>query len=329
MALVWRRAAEGFAEVSADRVGNTIARVPGTAGGPLLALFGHVDEIGVTVTHADERGYVAFRPIGGGIAAEVLVGQRVELQGRDGPVRGVVAARRDPRRREKKKPLDQKSLHIDIGARDRGEALGLLQVGDVGVVAAEPLELRNGRLAARALDNRLGAYIALEVLRRIAGDGGSPGDVAAVATVQEEVGDLSGARTAAFALEPEVGIVLDVTPATDMPGGDADEQGEQRLGGGASILRGPGVHPRVFELLRDTAEADGIPYTVEVSTGKSWTDMDAVNVSRAGVATGVVSIATRYLHTPVEMVELTDVEACIRLVAAFAQRLEPGLDLTP
>lgn len=318
---VWREAASAFADVSTDAVGNCVARLRGTADGPLLALFGHVDEIGLTVTHADERGFLAFRAIGGGVSAQVLLGQRVEILTRDGRVPGVVAARRDPRRAEENKAVEIEDLHLDVGARDREDALSLVAVGDVAVLASEPLELPNGRLASRALDNRLGAYVALEALRRIVEGGGAPGDVAAVATVEEEVGDFLGARTSAYALRPAVAVALDVTPATDVPGGEPNDQGEQRLGGGASLLRGPGVHRRVFELLRECAEAEGIPYTVEVSRGKSHTDADAVYVSRAGVPSGVVSAATRYLHTPIELVELADVEACVRVVATFARRL--------
>jgi putative aminopeptidase FrvX len=145
--------------------------------------------------------------------------------------------------------------------------------------------------------------------------------VVAVATVQEEVGDFLGARTATYRLEPAVALAIDVTPATDVPGGDADESGEQELGGGPSILRGPGVHPRIYDLLVAAAEAEGIAHAVEVSTGRSHTDQDAVYVSRAGVPSGVVSVPTRYVHTPVEVLDLADVEACVRLVEAFARRL--------
>ena len=320
-AAVWREAAGAFADVSEDAMGNSYARVGGSGGAPLLALLGHVDEIGLTVTHADENGFIRFRAIGGGVPAEALLAQRVALITHAGPVPGVIAARRDPRRAEEKKAVDIKDLHIDVGARDREEASRLVRTGDPAVIAAPPVELANDRLAARALDNRLGAYVVLEVVRRLAEGESPPGDVVAIATVQEEVGDLLGARTATYALEPGVALIVDVTPATDVPGGDAEDAGEQRLGGGASILRGPGVHTRVYELLARAGDEDGIPYTVEVSTGKSWTDQDAVYVSRAGVPSGVVSVATRYLHMPAEVLDLGDVEACVRLVEAFARRL--------
>lgn len=321
MAAVWREAAAAFAEVTEDRMGNSYARLRGRDGAPTLALFGHVDEIGLVVTNVDEHGFVRFRWIGGGIPAQAVYGQRVEILGRDSRLPGVVSVRRDPQRVDDKKAFEVKDLHIDIGARDRDDAAAAVRAGDVAVVAAPPVELRNGRLAARALDDRVGAFVALEAVRRLAEGEPPPGDVVAVATVEEEVGDLLGARTAAYALEPGVALAVDVTPATDVPGGDAEEQGEQKLGGGPSLLLGPGVHPRVFRLLAETAEREGIATTVEVSKGKSWTDQDGVYVSRSGIPSGVVSVATRYVHTPVEVVELADVEAAVRLVEAFARRL--------
>jgi endoglucanase len=321
-AAVWREAAAGFAEVSEDAMGTSYARLAGAGRAPLLALFGHVDEIGLTVTHVDEQGFVRVRPIGGGIPAQALLAQRVRVLTRDGPVPGVIAARRDPERGEQKKAVEIKDLHVDLGASGRDEAARLVRTGDPAVVDAPPVELANGRLAARALDNRLGAYTVLDVVRRLAqGDEAPPGDVVAVASVQEEVGDLLGARTAAYALEPGVALAVDVTPATDVPGGDAETSGEQKLGAGPAILRGPGVHARVYDLLARAADEERIPYTVEVSTGKSWTDHDGVYASRAGVPSGVVSVATRYVHTPVEVLDLADVEGCVRLVEAFARRL--------
>jgi putative aminopeptidase FrvX len=260
----------------------------------------------------------------------VLLGQRVELLARDGGVPGVVGRkwRKPPKPGEEESRLALDDLHLDIGARDRADAAGHVRVGDVAVIAGAPLELPNGRLASRALDNRLGAYVALEAARLVAGGGGAPGDVAAVAAVQEEVGDYGGARTTVYGLEPRVALAVDVTDATDVPDGDPKPWGESKLGGGPVINRGSTINPKVFDLLVETAEAEGIPYTVNVSSGETYTDMDAAYASRAGVATGLISLATRYIHTPTELVSLDDVEAAARLVAAFARRLEPGLDFT-
>jgi putative aminopeptidase FrvX len=328
-AAVWRDAASAFAEVTSDAMGSSIARVAGTSGGPLLVVLGHIDEIGVIVTHVDEHGFLFFRGVGGW-RPEVLLGQRVELLAREGPVPGVIGrkSRKAPKRDEKEEQLSLDDLHVDIGARDRDDALRLVRLGDVAVIAGEPLELANGRLASRALDNRLGAYVALEAARLVAEGGGAPGDVAVVAAVQEEVGDFGGARTSVFALEPQVALAVDVTDATDIPEGDPKAWGEAKLGGGPAINRGSTINPKVFELLVETAEAEGIAHVVNVSSGITYTDMDAAYASRAGVATGLISLATRYIHTPTEVVSLDDVEAAARLVAAFAQRLEPGLDFT-
>jgi putative aminopeptidase FrvX len=323
---IWREAASSFAEVSSDTMGSSVARVRGARNGPLLALLGHIDEIGLAITHVDDEGFLAFIGVGGW-RAEVLRGQRVELLTRDGRVPGVIAKKGLKRRRreDQDKPTQLEELFIDIGAKDRLRALELVRPGDVGVIAAEPVELADGLLVSRALDNRLGAYVALEAARLVAEAGGAPGDVAAVAAVQEEVGDYGGARTSVFALEPQVALAIDVTGATDVPEGDAKQFGEAKVGGGPILQRGSTVNPKVFELLAEAAEAEGIEYGINVSAGETATDMDAAHVSRAGIATGLVSIATRYLHTPTELVSLADVEAAARLVAAFARRLQPGL----
>jgi putative aminopeptidase FrvX len=328
-AAVWREAASEFAEVSSDALGSSVARVPGTGGGPLLALLGHIDEIGLLATHVDEHGFVSFLTVGG-TRPEVLLGQRVELDTRGGAVPGVIGRKGGKRLKAGEQPerVELADLHVDVGARSREEALGLLQIGDVAVIASEPVELASGRIASRSLDNRLGAYVALEAARAVAAAGGARGDVAAVAAVQEEVGDYGGARTTLFALEPQVALAIDVTGATDIPEGDPKLDGEAKLGAGPIINRGSTISPKVFELLVEAAEAERLPYTVNVSAGNTHTDMDAAYTSRAGVATGLISLATRYIHTPGEVVSLDDVEAAIRLVAAFAGRLEPGLDFT-
>jgi endoglucanase len=328
-AAVWREAASAFAEVSSDPLGSSVARVAGTREGPLLVVLGHIDEIGLMVTHVDEHGFLFVRGVGG-LRPEVLLGQRVELLTRDGPLPGVIGRkwRKPAKQDQKEEQLALDDLHIDIGARDRKEALGLVRLGDVAVIAGEPLELSNGRLASRALDNRLGAYVALEAARLVSEARGAPGDVAAVAAVQEEVGDYGGARTTVYTLQPQVALAVDVTDATDIPDGDPKAWGEAKLGGGPIINRGSTINPKVFDLLVETAEAEGITYSVNVSSGETYTDMDAAYASRAGIATGLISLATRYIHTPTELVSLDDVGASARLVAAFAQRLEPGLDFT-
>jgi endoglucanase len=324
-AAAWRKAAEAFAEVSSDTLGSSFARVAGAADGPRLAVVGHIDEIGLIVTHVADEGHLYFRGVGGW-DAQVLVGQRVEVITRDGRLPGVIG--RKPihllKEEDRKKVVELRDLHIDIGAAGAEEAGRLVRIGDVAVIAAEPVELPNRRVVSRSLDNRLGAYVALEVARLVAEDGGAPGELVAVASVQEET-TFAGSRTSTFALDPRAAIVVDVTHATDAPGVEPRELGRHELGSGPVIERGSIINPRIFELLHEAAESSDIPITVSASSRTTGTDADAVHISRAGVPTGVVSIPLRYMHSPVEMVQLDDVEAAARLIAAFARRLSPDV----
>lgn len=327
-AAVWREAAAPVGEVSSDVLGSSWVRVPGTAGGPSLALVGHIDEIGAIVTHLGDDGFASVRAIGG-FDPHTMLGQRVDVLARGGVVPGVVASRYQKRKRgEDRKPLDYEDLFLEVGAKDGEELRRLIRPGDAVVWHGAPLALRGERVASRSFDNRVGCYVALEAARRIAENGGGPGDVIAVAAVQEEVGDFAGSRTAAFAVEPDVALAIDVTRSTDIRGADHEDEGKVVLGGGPAITRGPSLHPDVFELLHDTAEAEGIPFSLEVSRGNTWTDADAVYLTRSGVPTGLVSIPLRYMHSPIETADLGDVEGAVRLIAAFALKLEPGLTFT-
>jgi putative aminopeptidase FrvX len=321
-AAVWREAAEAFAtEVSTDVMGSTVARVAGTADGPRLAVVGHIDEIGLVVTHVDDDGFLWFREVGGWDPT-ILVGQRVELTTREGPVPGVIGKKAIHllREEERKKVPELRDLHIDIGARDGDDARSRVRVGDVAVIAGAPVELPHGRVFSKSMDNRLGAFVALEVARLVAEAGGAPGEVLAVAAVQEEIG-LFGAKTATYRLEPDVAIVLEVTHASDVPGVEPKEVGSHALGTGPVLARGSTLNPRVFEELHAAGEEASIPFTVQAYGRMTSTDADVIQISRGGVPTGLVSIPLRYMHSPVELIQLDDVEAAARLVAAFARRL--------
>jgi len=309
-------------DVAVDLMGSAVARVPGkTPGAPLLAVVGHIDEIGLIVTHIDDSGFLRFVGVGGW-DAQILVGQRAELLTRNGSLPGVVGRKAVHllRDEERKKVPELRDLHIDIGAKDGDEARGLVRIGDVAVIAGEPLELANDRFASRSMDNRLGAFIALEAARLVAEAGGAPGDVAACGVVQEEI-TFGGARTAAYSLQPDVAIVVDVTHETGSPGVDVNEIGKHEFGDGPIIERGSVLNPVVFELLHDAATTAEIPFTIAASARSTGTDADAIHLSRSGVPTGGVSIALRYMHSPVEMVQLDDIGACARLIAAFAMSL--------
>jgi endoglucanase len=328
VAAVWREAAEPVGEVSSDVLGNSWVRVSGAAGGPSLALVGHIDEIAVVVTNLGDDGLAAVRPTSGWDPS-TMVGQRVDVLARGGAVPGVVTAKRPKRKRgEDRKPVEGDDLFLDVGAKDGDELRRLIRPGDNVIWHGAPLALHGNRVASRAFDNRMGCYVALESARRIAEAGGAPGDVIAVAAVQEEVGDFAGSRTAAFGIRPDVAVAIDVTHTSDIPGSDPDDEGKIQLGGGPTVTRGPTIHPDVFELLHDTAEAEGIPFVIEASRGNTWTDADAVYLSRAGVATGLVSVPLRYMHSPIETLDLDDLENAVRLVVAFAGRLEPGMSFT-
>ena len=255
----------------------------------------------------------------------VLVGQRVRVETREGPLAGVIG--RKPihlmREEDRKKVPEIKDLYIDVGARDADEARGMVRIGDVAVIDGEPLELPGDRLVSRALDNRVGCYVAAEAARLVAEGGGAPGDVLAMAVAQEET-SFAGSRTSAFAHEPDVAIVVDLTFATDQPGIELGEMTEHKLGSGPVIARGTTLHPRVFERLYEAGESEGIPFTVESLGRRTGTDADAVHISRAGIPTGLVTVPCRYMHSSVEMVCPADIDAAARLIAAFARRLEPG-----
>ena len=323
-AAVWRQAAAKFADVRVDDMGNSFATGKGTGDGLSLGIVGHVDEIGLIVTHIADSGFLYFAGVGGW-DPQILVGQRVTVATREGQLPGVVGKKpihllKDD---EREKAIKLKDLHIDLGAVDGDEARALVRIGDTAVITGEPVELPNGRAVSRAMDNRLGAFVAYEAARLVAEAGGAPGDVVGVAAVQEEIG-LNGARAAAFSLRPDVAIVVDVCHATDAPGVDPKELGEHKLGSGPVIERGAILNPAVFELLHEVCEADDIPFTVAASGRGTGTDADVVHISRGGIPTTVIGIPLRYMHSPVEMVQVDDVLNCAKLVAAFAQRLVAG-----
>jgi len=321
-ATVFREACAPLAsEVATDANGSTVARLAGTGAGPSVAVMGHIDEIGLIVSHIDDKGFLWFLSIGGW-DPQILVGQRVDVITRNGVIPGV--AGRKPihllDEDERKRVPKLKDLHIDIGARDGDEARAMAAVGDVAVISAEPVELPNGRVVSRSMDNRIGCFVAYEALRLLAEDGPpGAGDFYAIAVNHEET-NFQGAITTAYAVEPDVALVIDVTHETGAPGVDEKENGRHPYGSGPAVVRGATLSPRVFDGLLAAAEAEGIPYTVEATGRATGTDADAVVKTRAGIATGSLGVPCRYMHSAVEMVQLDDVLATARLCAAFARR---------
>lgn len=330
-ARVWRAEVEGFAdEVSTDVHGNSIAAV-NPKGKPRLMLAGHIDEIGLQVTHIDDDGFLYFSGIGGW-DSQVLVGQRVLLLGRSGPVRGVIGKKAV--HHLKKEELDKVSkvldLWIDIGAANKAEAGERVRVGDAGVLDTGVQEYPNGRIVSRSIDNRIGAYVVAEAVRRLAADRPKHAGVFAVATTREEIAwQGGGARTSAAGLDPQVALVVDVTHATDYPGAEKKQAGDHKLGGGVVLSRGSSVSPVIFDLLIECADKEKISYTIQAAPHDTGTDADAIYNALRGIPTGLVSVPNRYMHSPNEMVALEDLERAARLLAAFARRLEPMQDFVP
>lgn len=330
-ARVWREEAATFApDVTVDVNGNSFATV-NPEGRPRVMLAGHIDEIGLQVTHVDEKGFLFVDEIGGW-DPQVLVGQRVIILSRSGDVPGVVGKKAihlmTPE--ERTKASRTKDLWVDVGAASREEIAGLgVRVGDPVVLAQKMVRLTGDRIASRAIDNRIGAYVVLEALRLLSQE---PPDACAiaVATSQEEIGHSGGgARTSAYALEPDLAIVVDVTFSTDVPDIEKKELGEHSLGGGPVLSRGSASHNQVFEMLAEVAEREGIPHSIQASPRSTRTDADAIYLTRAGVPTGLVSVPNRYMHSPSEVVSVEDLRNTARLIAAFIQELRPDTDFTP
>ncbi len=331
-ARIWRAEAEKFADrVHADVGGNSYATL-NPDGRPRLMLAGHIDEIGVMVTYIDDEGFISFDTIGGW-DHQVFVGQRVRLLGRNGPVNGVVGKKAihimDKDDREKVSKVQD--LWIDIGATGREEVENRIRIGDPGVLAAGVAEFPNGRLVSRSIDNRIGAFVVLETVRLLAREGARPAAaVTAVATTREEIAATGGgARSSAATLEPDVAIVIDVTHATDYPGIEKRRHGDYRLGGGPVLSRGASVSELVFERLAEAAAVEGIGYAIEAASRDTHTDAEAIFNAHRGVATALVSVPNRYMHSPNEMIALEDLDQTARLLAAFARRLAHDTDFVP
>jgi endoglucanase len=327
-ARVWREEAAHFANVRGDVHGNSMAVVAG-AGEPTIMLAGHIDEIGVIVQHIDDEGYVYIAPIGGW-DVQVLVGQRLRFLGAQGDVFGVVGKKPihllRPDDREKASKLTD--LWVDIGAANAAEAGARLSVGDPGVIDSHTLDFPNNRIVSRSIDDRIGAFVVLEALRRYAAQPGAA-RVVATATTQEEIAwHGGGAAVSATAIGARMAIVVDVTFATDHPGIEKKELGHHPIGSGPVLTRGSIISPVALRLLRSTADALSIPYTLHAAGRDTGTDADAIHIAREGIATALVSIPNRYMHSPNELVSLDDVDRAATLIAETCRRVGTEIDFT-
>jgi putative aminopeptidase FrvX len=313
--------------VRTDVMGNVFG-VRNPEGRPRIMLAGHCDQIGFIVQYITDDGFLHVEPIGG-VDPVVATSQRVSIMTKGGMVPGVIGRKAihlmDDE--DKKKVPKIHDLYVDIGAENKYDALKLVAFGDAGVFLQPYIELANDRAVAMAFDNKMGTWIVTEVLRLLQGQQ-LEACVVGVSTVQEEIG-LRGAHTSAFSSEAEIGIALDVAHATDTPGIEKKKAGHFKIGGVAMISRGANINPRVFELLVATAEAESIPYQVASAARGTGTDANAMQLSRGGMATGLLSVPLRYMHTPNELLSLDDLENTARLLAAFCARLKRDQDFTP
>ena len=326
---LWRDYVTPHADsVTTDPHGNVIAEVnPG--GAPRIMFAGHCDEIGFLVRYIDDNGFLFFGPIGG-FDESIIPGRRIVVHTAKGPVPGVTG--RQPihlmKPDERKKAAEIADIWIDIGAKDKKEAEKLVRIGDPVTYSDSFTMLKTGLVVARAFDDRIGSFIVAEIARLLAGSKKLTAAVHCVSTVQEELG-IRGARTSAFGIDPLIGIATDVTFATDHPSADKKRIGDIKVGGGPVIARGPNINPRVFDLLVDTAKKLKIPLQIEGISRATGTDANAMQITRAGVAAGLVSVPVRYMHTPVETLDLGDAENAVKLMAGFAETVADTFDVTP
>lgn len=327
-ATVWRNEAATFADdIERDLVGNSYASLL-KPGAPLVLIAGHIDEIGIQITHIDDEGFLWFDKIGGWDEI-VFTGQRIKIITENGYVIGVVGRKAAHllKPEDRGKALKITDLWIDIGARDAAEAKERVQVGDAGVIDAGFVQITDDIVSSRSLDNRVGAWVALETLRLLSTDRPAV-EVVAVATAQEEI-SFAGAYVAGDRKRPTVSIAIDVTHCGDYPGGDKKISGDIKLGGGPVLHRGSSQNPVVYKALVASAKRLGLELPVQAQAQATWTDGDALIRSGGGPASAVVSIPNRYMHSPNELVSLGDLANCARLLADFIGQITAETDFRP
>jgi endoglucanase len=315
-------------EVKTDLHGNVIAcKNPGA---PLRVMFaGHADQIGLLVSHIDSDGFLYTQTIGGWDPQQ-LIGQRMTIWAESGPIPAVIARKAIHllTDEERKQVVKTKDLWLDIGAKDKDEVAALVKIGDPVTLELGYQEMRGGLANSPGMDDKVGLWVCIEALRRASLDGGLKVSLYAASTVQEEIG-LRGATTSAYGIDPHVGLAVDVTHATDCPTIDKKQEGDIKLSGGPVVYRGPNMNPHVVQRLLAAAQGKEMPIQLAASGRGTGTDANAIQISRAGVAAGLVSVPNRYMHSAVEMISLEDIDRCADLLAAFALAIEADADFTP
>lgn len=325
---VIRSRLQGAADrVSTDVHGNVYGVLNERA--PLkVMLAGHVDEIGLMITHIDEKGFLFVGGIGGWDPI-MAVGQRVSVLGAKGEVMGVIGRKpihlQDSS--DKTKELKLSDLWVDIGASNRKDAEKAVAIGDPVVIRPDFLELRNGLVSSRAFDDRVGAWVVVETLRALKFRKLQVA-VYAVATVQEELG-LRGAFTSAYTVRPDAGIAVDVGFSSDFPGGEPKRTGEVALGKGPILHVGANINPVLGRLLVDTARSRRIPWQMQAEPRATGTDANAMQVTRGGCAAALVSVPNRYMHSPIEVVSIKDLDNTVRLLTETIAAMPRTMDFRP
>lgn len=293
-----------------------------------LMLSGHCDEIGLMISHIDDKGFVYFVPVGG-VDPSVVTARSATIHSAQGPITGVIGRKaihlmdND----ERGKPVKMKDLWIDIGARNKKSAEKWISVGDYVTLDSEFHNLKNDLVAGRAFDDRAGAFVVVETLRLLKGKKLNVA-IHAVSSVQEEIG-LRGAHTSAYGIDPHVGIAIDVGHASDVPNGDPKLVGECHLGKGVQLHRGPNINPVLGAQIEQVAKKNKIPFQISAAPRGTGTDANAIQLTRSGVAAALISIPNRYMHTPVEVISLKDLENASKLLAKVIENMKPPFNYTP
>ena len=322
---VWLDYLKPFAgETFSDAYGNCVA-VLNKGGSPRLMLAGHADEIAMAANYVNDEGFIYVRKLGG-IDAAITKAQRVVIHTRNGPVKGVVgnvAPHLTKADKERKVPQIH-DLFIDIGVSGRKEAEKLVRVGDPITLEDEFGLLRNDLAIARAFDNRIGTFAVAEALRLLHDSKRNlNAEVCAVSNIMEETG-LLGARQIAYSLKPDVALVVDVTHATDYPTVNKRQHGDVKIGKGPTLTHGGCNHPEVIARIASIAKQQKIDLQHEAMSATSGTDADVIFWTRGGIASALISLPNRYMHSPVELVSLKDLEKIPQLLAGFAFSLKRG-----
>ncbi len=327
---IYRAYTSTFADKITTDVHGNVAAILNPDAGTKIMLAGHMDEIGFIIHYISDEGLIYFSGIGGHDSV-MPVGQRVWIHGKE-RVPGVIGRKAihllDDDERKKKPEL--RDLWIDIGASSRAEVEAVIQLGDVATYQNGFQLLMGDRATARGFDNKMGSFVVAEALRILKDEGGLNPEVGvySVATVQEEIG-LRGARTSSFSISAQSGLAVDVNHAIDYPGVSKTRHGTLDIGKGPSVMRGANANPIVFKMVTEAAKEDGIPYQVDVTAGGTGTDGNAMQLNQGGMAVGILGVALRYMHSPCELLSLTDVNNCARLMAAYCRRVTPSTDFTP